>query len=296
MSDQSASRVSGDTIIRAYEASDFDALVGLIGAAFGGETPDSVRFAASAANTVTFIAQRADDVVGVAMAIVFGATAWIGNVVVAAECRRGGLGTALTEAAVAAARERAGTVLLLALGDAQRIYTRLGFEPDGLYGTWQATNATPGLVAAGRAGDPGPRLVPAADTPGLLEQGIALDRWATGEDRRAYLELFGPSMKVALRRDALGVETVAAYRTRKAWGTGAVVARDAGAARAVLCDLLREAPGTRLEFPDANESGVRLAAELGLERFKENLRMRLGPPVAGFRPQAVFKALSPAVG
>ena len=296
MSDRSASRVSGDITIRAYGASDFDALVGLIGAAFGGETPDSVRFAVTARDTTTFVAEHAGRVVGVSMAIVFGTTAWIGNVVIAQDCRRRGLGTALTEAAIAAAREKAGTVLLLALGDAQRVYTRLGFEPDGLYGTWRATGSTAERVEAGRSLDAGLRLIPASDGPGLADQGMALDRWATGEDRRAYLELFAPSMRVALRGRDDGAETVAGYSTRKPWGTGAVVAGDVETARAVLRDLLREAPGTRLEFPDANEAGVRLATELGLERFKENLRMRLGPPVVGFRPQGVFKALSPAVG
>jgi len=296
MTDQSSTRVVGEASIRAYEPADYDALVGLIGQAFGGETPDSVRFAASAGNTRSFVALRDGHVVGVSMAIGFGATAWIGNVVVDTGSRRRGLGQALTEAAVAAARERADSVLLLALGDAQRIYARLGFEDEGLYGTWRATDATAALVAADAGHHAGARVVAAADAPELFEQAVALDTWATGEDRRGYLELFAPSLRVVLGRGTDGADVVAGYRTRKPWGTGAVVARDAATARALLCDLLREAPDARLEFPDANEAGVRLATELGLERFKENMRMRLGRPVAGFRPEGVFKALSPAVG
>ena len=161
MTEHSADITMGGAAIRPYAPSDFEALVGLIGAAFGGETPDSVRFAVSAGNTTTFVGERDGQVVGVSMAIAFGDTAWIGNVVVDAGCRRQGLGTALTEAAIATAREHAATVLLLALGDAQRIYARLGFEPDGLYGTWRATAATGDLVAA--RGDPGAdlRIVPA---------------------------------------------------------------------------------------------------------------------------------------
>ena len=129
-----------------------------------------------------------------------------------------------------------------------------------------------------------------------MEQALILDRRATGEERRPYLELFLPSMRIALRRERSTGETVAGYSTRTSWGTGAVVASDLEAAHAALRDLLRAAPASRLEFPDANQSGARLAGELGLERFKENLRMRLGPPVAGFTPRMVFKALSPAVG
>jgi predicted N-acetyltransferase YhbS len=289
---QGGGTVSGDIAIRLYSPTDFPALADLIGAAFGGETPESVHFAVAARNTTTFIAECDGGVAGVAMAVSFGATAWIGNVVVAANCRRRGLGTALTEAARRAAREGAGTVLLLALGDAQRVYARLGFEPDGLYGTWRATGSTARLTEAA-AGDATP--VPVADDPRLAAQAAALDRRATGEDRAPYLELFAPSMRVVVRRDRDDAAVVG-YSARMPWGTGAVVADDPTAARVLLCDLLRRAPATRLEFPDANEAGVRLAAGLGLERFKENLRMRLGPPVAGFQPQHIYKALSPAVG
>jgi predicted N-acetyltransferase YhbS len=293
MVQQPAGTVSGDIAIRRYGPADLPALVDLIGGAFGGETPESVRFAVSARNTTTFITERDGHVAGVAMAVSFGATAWIANVVVAADCRRQGLGTALTEAACAAARERASTVLLLALGDAQRIYARLGFVPEGLYGTWQASTATARLIATADADDALP--VVAANEPGLVAQAAALDQRATGEDRGPYLELFAPSMRVVVRRDA-GDPVVVGCSTRMPWGTGAVVADDASAANVLLCDLLRLAPQTRFEFPDANEAGVRVATELGLERFKENLRMRLGPAVAGFQPSLVYKALSPAVG
>lgn len=296
MVQQAGTTVSGDIAIRPYGPTDLPALVDLIGAAFGGETPESVRFAVSAGNTMTFIAERDGSVAGVAMAISFGVTAWIGNVVVVADCRRRGLGTALTEAACAAARERARTMLLLALGDAQRIYARLGFESDGLYGTWRATATTTRLAEAGAAADHGWTVLPAADEPGLAAQAAALDRRATGEDRSPYLELFVPSMRVVVRRDSADSPAVVGYSARMPWGTGAVVCDDPTGARVLLCDLLRQAPDTRFEFPDANEAGVRLATELGLERFKENLRMRLGPTVAGFQPRLIYKALSPAVG
>ena len=276
---------------------DFQALACLIGQAFGGETLESVGFAISARNTTTFVAQTGDEVVGVAMAISFGRTVWIGNVVVSAEFRRRGLGSALTEIACHAARKHADSVLLLALGDARRLYERLGFVPDGLYGTWTATAATPAIVKAGQGEDADLCLLEAATRPGTVEQCLALDCRATGEDRRAYLELFAPAMTAACRRSVKGdTGTVAGYSARLTWGTGAVVADEPEAARLLLCDLLQRAPATRIEFPDANRAGVRLAGELGLERFKENLRMRLGPPVGGYRPQAIFKALTPAVG
>ena len=252
MSDHSASHdphVARDIGIRAYQAADFDPLVGLIGAAFGGETPDSVRFALTAPNTATFVAEQDGHVAGVAMAILFGPSAWIGNVVVAQDSRRRGLGTALTEAAVAAARERAETVLLLALGDAQRIYARLGFEPDGLYGTWRATDATAERVAAGRAPVAGLRLAPAAAEPAVTEQGLALDRWAT-------VRTGGPTWS-CLR--ALDAGRLAARprqrrhgrRLQHAHGLGhrrRCRRRSRGGPRRAVRPAARRA-GTRLEFP-----------------------------------------------
>ena len=178
--------------IRAYRPADFQPLVGLIGQAFGGETAESVRFAVSARNTSTFVAQWGSEVVGVAMAISFGRTAWIGNVVVAPDFGRRGLGSALTEAACEEARRHADSVLLLALGDAARLYERLGFVADGLYGTWTATASTPGIASADQRGDAGLSLLDAATRPDTTEQCLALDRRATGEDRRAYLDSSSP--------------------------------------------------------------------------------------------------------
>jgi predicted N-acetyltransferase YhbS len=283
--------------IRAYRPADFQSLLRLIGQAFGGETAESVQFAVSARNTSTFVAEWGNEVVGVAMAISFGRTAWIGNVVVAPDFGRRGLGSALTEAACDKVRRHADSVLLLALGDAARLYERLGFVPDGLYGTWTATASTPGIVNADQCGDAGLSLLDAATRPDTTEQCLALDRRATGEDRRAYLEIFVPSMIAAYRRGASDdVGAIAGYSARLASGRGAVIADAPEVARRLLCDMLQKAPATRIELPDANGAGVSLAAELGLRRFKENLRMRLGPPVSGYQPQAIYKALTPAVG
>jgi predicted N-acetyltransferase YhbS len=291
------SDLSDSLTIRGYRPADLNALVSLITQAFGGETPESVRFAVSARNTTTFVAQWGDVVVGVAMAISFGRTAWIGNVVVSADFGRRGVGSALTETACRAARTRAESVLLLALGDARRLYERLGFVPDGLYGTWTATGATPGIVRAEQRRNVDLCLIGTAKRPDIVTQCLALDGRATGEDRRDYVELFAPAMTVACRwgaKEAAGM--AAGYSAHLAWGTGAVIADEPEAARLLLCDLLQKAPATRIELPDANRAGVRLATELGLERLNENLRMRLGPPVGGYRPQAIYKALTPAVG
>jgi len=281
--------------LRAYGPADFPAVLGLIGEAFGGETPESVRFAVSASNTTTFVAQVGGRLAGVAMAIAFGRTAWLGNVVVSPTHRRRGLGFALTERALQHARKEAETVLLLALGDAQRVYERLGFVDDGLYGTW--VRPDPPAAAGQSASAAHGSQVGSAQDRAAAEQCLALDRRATGEDRRAYLDHFMAVVRIAYADDAEEHAGAAAgYSARLPWGTGAIIADDPRVAASLVGDMLLAFPGTRFEFPDANEAGCRLASGLGLVRVKENLRMRLGPPVAGFRPQCIYKALTPAVG
>jgi predicted N-acetyltransferase YhbS len=287
--------VSETSDLRTCGPADFPSVLGLISEAFGGETPESVRFAVSASNTTTFVAEVGGSMAGVAMAIAFDRTAWLGNVVVSPAYRRRGLGFALTERALQHALGEAETVLLLALGDAQRIYERLGFVADGLYGTWVHPNPPVAAVQSAPAACGGKGR--AAESGAVAEQCLALDRRATGEDRRAYLDYFMPVVRLAhvdSAEDHAGA--AAGYSARLPWGTGAIIAEDPQVAAGLVGDMLRAFPGTRLEFPDANEAGCRLASGLGLVRVKENLRMRLGPAVAGFRPQWIYKALTPAVG
>jgi predicted N-acetyltransferase YhbS len=302
--------------LRTYRPADFPSLLDLIGNAFGGESPETVRFAVSASNTTTFVAEIGGSVAGVAQAIAFGQTAWLGNVVVSPTYRRRGLGYALTERALHHALEEADTVLLLALGDAQRIYGRLGFVADGLYGTWArrdppaappvpAPAEHPAAAAAAKLASPATGRVMASGGTGegaaedraVAEQCLRLDNAATGEDRRAYLEYFMAVMRIAYADGPAGRDRVAAgYSARLPWGTGGIIAEDPQVAAGLVGDWLQAFPETYLEFPDANEAGCRLASSLRLTRVKENLRMRFGPPVAGFRPQRIYKTLTPAVG
>ena len=284
--------------LRIYGPADFPSVLGLIGNAFGGESQESVRFAVSASNTTTFVAEIARSVVGVAMAIAFGQTAWLGNVVVSPAWRRRGLGRTLTERALQHALEEADTVLLLALGEAQRIYERLGFAADGLYGTWTrqdqpaaARESCPGRCPACRNRRGAFRSLrwpsSACHSTGPPPARIAAPTWSTSCLSRASPTRIAPESEKGWRP---------ATASRLSWGTGAIIAEDPQAAAGLVGDLLAAFPQTRLEFPDANEAGCRLASELGLVRVKENLRMRFGPPVAGFRPQHIYKALTPAVG
>ena len=262
MVQQPAGTVSGDTAIRRYGPADFPALIDTHRRRLRRRDARDVRFAVSAGNTTTFIAERDGRAAGVAMAVSFGATAWIANVVVAADSPPGP-GHRPDRGSLQSRREGAGTVLLLALGDAQRIYARLGFEPDGLYGTWRASASTARLAAAAAAGESLP--VAAAHEPGLVAQAAALDRRS---DRRgppaATSSCFAPSLRVVCGAPG---EPVSWAQQPHGVGHRAVVADDLSAARVLFANCSASAADS-FEFPDANEAGVRLATELGLERFK----------------------------
>jgi Acetyltransferase (GNAT) domain len=268
--------------------------VRLLRQAFVSSSAASVRFSLSTPNTSTFVAETDGIVVGTAMAMAFGVTAWLGSIVVAPDRQHQGVGTALTEAALQLAQEKAKTVLLLALEPARRIYERLGFVDDGLYGTWILTQASP---------HPGARSVDASRTRRTvamqaLDQCSALDRLATGEDRRPYLEPLASQMRLVLAGEGRGGAAQAAlgYAGRLSWGAGPIIAKDPEVGARLVRDEVTANPKVRIEFPDANETGQALVHELGMRRVDDDVRMRLGPPLAGFRPDYVYKVLTPAVG
>lgn len=261
--------------------------------AFESSRPEGVRFSVSTANTTAFVADADGSVEGVAMAVAFGRTAWIGSVVVSPDRRRLGVGTSLIEHAVEFAFLEADTVLLLALEPARRLYERMGFVDDGAYGTWVRLPASQDVV-----NDRGTWQQASEDATlgGAFDVCLRLDRLATGEDRRPYLESIVSVMRVALEDLSSGLGQPVGYTAQLAWGAGPVIARDPVVGAQLIRDVLAENPFARIEFPDANAAGRALMGELGLIRVDDDFRMRLGPPVPGFHPQFIYKVLTPAVG
>jgi GNAT superfamily N-acetyltransferase len=88
-------------------------------------------------DSTLFVAEVDGQIAGCGGATVFPgtpATGWVHGIVVRPECRRTGLGTRLTEAAIAWLRARSvGTVLLLATDAGRPVYERLGFTEGERY-------------------------------------------------------------------------------------------------------------------------------------------------------------------
>jgi GNAT superfamily N-acetyltransferase len=281
--------------VRQYRSSDFSSVVQLLATAFASSSSESVRFSLSTTNTAAFVAEVKGLVVGVAMGIGFGQTGWVSSVVVSPDWQRRGVGSALTERAVEFALVEAHTVLLLALEPARRMYERLGFVDDGSYGTWILPSAS---LNAAKSWAPHLNAKRAAAPAQVLEQCLELDRLATGENRRSYLQPLASTMRMALPTGSSGDDTSApvGYMAQLSWGAGPIIAADAEVGIRLVREALAANPNARIEFPDANEGGQAIMRELGLLRVDDDFRMRLGPPIPGFRPHFIYKVLTPAVG
>jgi GNAT superfamily N-acetyltransferase len=189
------------------------------------------EFATSHRQCRVFVAEGdAGSVVGTAVATISGAVAWIGTIWVASTARRRGLGLALTEATIDAA-EAAGcrTLLLVATESGRPLYERLGFSVQTSYVTMEA----PGLAATGARADdeqagPAVRAFRSAD----LDAMAALDRVASGEDRRHLLAAFAAPDTTRVVTDGEG--RPAGFVIRAPWGGGATVAARLEDALAIL--------------------------------------------------------------
>jgi len=240
-----------------------------------------LEFYAASPGTYLFVGCRHDRVIGVAGCVSFGRTGWLGSVAVDPDSRGQGLGTAVSRAALECLRQ-AGvmTVLLTATELGKPIYEQLGFVDEGVsYGIWEQEQPP---VLAGQ----GSGLV----RPGRIDDVIRQDADATGEDRRTYLTPFAGRTRAPAGRERAG------YRVALPWGGGPVVASCAASARALLVDMIRTSPTSRLAFPAPNVQGAAIAISLGFRLAGRVTRMRLGPLVPGYRPEVIYNVFSLAAG
>jgi hypothetical protein len=267
---------------RAAAGRDVEAMSGVLErAGLSSFRPEILRFSLASSSTQMFVGCRDGQIVSVAGGVSFGSTGWLGNVGVDYELRGQGLGLAISEMTVDWLHQaRVETVLLTATDLGRPIYERLGFVDEGIsYGVWEQR----------RPPVPGGRDAVAAER-GQIEAAIRHDAGATGEDRRSYLTPFADRVFVPAGPGLEG------YRVELPWGGGPVIAADAEAARPLIAGVIYASPGSRLAFPEVNIQGAALAASLGFYLVRRVSRMRLGPPVQGFRPEQIYNVFSLAAG
>jgi GNAT superfamily N-acetyltransferase len=200
-------------------------------------------------------------IVGTGVGTANGPVGWIGSIFVAPEARGRGLGAALTDALIDGL-ESAGCqalVLVSASRAAQRIYERMGFQVQTRYRILEA----PGLPVSPTTPEPmSPPSLVRPYAPGDLRAMCALDRDATGEDRRHALAAFADatSTKVLASREG----EVRGFVCRAPWGGGATIARTTDDAL-MIAEARRRAAGeggrVRVGILQDNEEGhARLTA------------------------------------
>jgi GNAT superfamily N-acetyltransferase len=236
------------------------------------------------------VADLDGQVVGTAVTTINGPVAWIGTVWVAAAQRGHGLGTALTDAAAAAADE-AGcrTQVLVATSAGRPLYERLGFEVSHWYVTMEAPGRGGAIVS------PGTERVRAA-APADLAAMAALDRAATGEDRSHLLAAFLRPGTAKVVTDDDGV--VRGSMIRPPWGGGATIAPDPLDALALL-DARRDAYPTERQVRCGtladNEAGLARLVEAGWTEAWRAPRLQRGAAL-DWHPEAVWGQFNHALG
>jgi len=269
-------------VVRKAVAEDMAAICALLArSGLSSAHRQSLEFYRTAPGSRVFAARSGDQLAGTATSVSFGRSGWLGSVAVDQSWRGQGLGTAVSKAAVDYLLE-AGveTVLLTATDLGRPVYDRLGFIDEGIaYGIWERDRPQPpdgqsaGAVRRGR-----------------IEDAAAYDAKATGEDRREFLQVFADWVRVPSGPEQSG------YRIALPWGGGPVIATTPASAQALVTDMVTTTLATRLAFPESNTHGAELAAALGFSLARRVSRMRLGPPVAGYRPEMIYNVWGLAVG
>lgn len=285
------SRVPPQASLRAIRPSDLDATVAAVVADDFGDRRDWFEFAMACQACRTLVAVVDGEVVGTGVATVNGPVAWIGTIWVKRAHRRHGLGTALTDAVIDAATEAGARTFVLTATDRGRpLYERMGFEVQ----TWYRTMEAPAVAGLDDDSPPSARVRPfdESDLPAML----ALDRAATGEDRRAVFEtLVGPSGTRVLHGDDRAVR---GFVARAPWGGGATVAPRIDDAMAIL-DARRRAtsPGKRVRCGILleNEAGAEALERAGWQEAWRAPRLVRGEPMT-WHPEHLWGQFNHAMG
>jgi len=246
--------------------------------------------------------------IGTGATSIHGTVAWIGSIWVRPDRRGEHIGWRLTEHTIEVA-EAAGcrTLVLVASEMGRPIYERMGFSTL----TFEPVLEAPGLSTDdGRAGstpldrsatstatantDPDRRIRPWRATD--LDAAAALDRRATGEDRRHLLAAFAtPETAFVIT----GVDDVPrGFVVRASWGGGATIAPDPDDALALL-DTRRRVAGpdkvVRAGLMESNLNGLtRLEADGWIENWRAR-RMIRGEPL-DWDPDAIWGQFNHALG
>jgi ribosomal protein S18 acetylase RimI-like enzyme len=273
--------------IRPMTAADLPAAADVILRGGWGDRRATLAFAVGHPACRLIVAEIDGEIVGTGQAAIHGPVGWVGNIFVAPERRRQGLGRALTERTIAeleAASCR--SLVLVATEQGRPLYEGMGFEVVSWYHTHRASGLPPA--------SPDPEIRPLARSD--LAAAKALDRTATGEDR-------GPLYEAFVGREAgwaLVAEdgTLRALVQRAPWGGGATIAADPAHALRLL-DHRRRLAGpdgeVKVGVLSENARGRELLARAGWTEAWTAPRLARGDPL-DWRPEMIWGQFNHALG
>ena len=269
-------------------ATDVDSTVDMIRRGDWGDRRIFLEFATTQPECLPVVADDAGEIVGSGVGTANGPVGWIGAIFVDERVRRRGVGRGLTDAVIAGL-EAAGcrTLALVASDEGRPLYAGMGFELQTLYATLEAFG-----TGEEAADDDGVRAFEPAD----LDAMAALDREATGEDRRHLLARFATAESARVLVGDSGA--VKAFTVRPPWGGGATIARSIDDGIRIL-EARRAGIGlerkVRAGLPIENRAGIARLRELGWIRSWNAPRMARGEPI-DWRPEGIWGQFAMALG
>jgi len=240
---------------------------------------------------------------------------WISMVLVAEAWRHRGLASRLLDDGVAHLRAAGVVPVLDATPAGAAVYRRLGFVPGFEIDRWERPALPTGLSATSTASpsvlpvlarppsanaDAPPSGAPRPAGPADLEALLALDRAATGLDRRFLLSSFLSRAETRAWRTEGGRAFVIARAGRRAIQIGPLVAGDLAEAAALLDTAIAAAQASGraifLDLPRAHRPLAERLERQGFARQRPFVRMSLGAAEAPRLAAGMFVLAGPEFG
>ncbi len=219
------------------------------------------------------------DIAGVGAVILHNDVAWLAHIIVHPGYRSIGTGTLITQTLIDIAHaNHCETVYLIATDLGIPVYKKLGFETETEYIGFKDGLLKPDKLASYH--------VMQFDE-GDLAQVMALDKMATGENRRASIEKHLPHAYIYQAKQQVEGFYLPSF------GEGLIIAANAVAGIALM--NMRFEKNSSAILPAGNKTGIEFLLQNGYKEFTRRKRMILGKPRA-WNPSAIYNRIGGQIG